>query len=88
MKWLMWLLVALCGLGVALGVDGLLIEARLRAQASIELRGMNPWIFEELICGSLMLCTYVAAVAVLRTRVTDPPPPRRATPQFDAATQR
>jgi hypothetical protein len=74
MRWLLGLLFVLGLLGMGLGACGIMIESHIRALAAIDVRGISPWIFEELVCGSVMLCTYVGAVALLRSKVKPAPP--------------
>jgi H+/Cl- antiporter ClcA len=71
MKWLLWLLFSLCPVGIGLGVCGVIISHRLHAFATVEVLGISPWIFEELICGAIILFMYVCTVAMLR-RSVDP----------------
>jgi hypothetical protein len=74
MRWLLGLLFVLGLVGIAMGVGGIIIESGARRVATIDVRGISPWIFEELVSGSVMLCTYVGAVALLRSKVKPAPP--------------
>jgi hypothetical protein len=71
MKWLLWVLFALCPVGMGLGIYGILISSHLREFATVEVRGISPWIFEEMVCGAIILFMYVCTVAMLR-RSVDP----------------